>query len=152
MVQSSPGVVRSRAPTKPSTPECQAEIDGDELEWSREIGGEWQWRYLQGGIRVMQGLRSGWKKASAVASDVAASAAELLDQMDPPASTMALPSEAHHHTAGSRPSSKANEVRCGDDECVFVEHEPLPWEDQGLIEEVEFRGFFETNGRSSRHA
>eukprot|EP00960_Hanusia_phi_P062245 765099-Hanusia_phi.AAC.2 len=147
MVQSSPGVVRSRAPTKPSTPDCQAEIDGDELEWSREIGGEWQWRYLQGGVRVMQGLRSGWKKASAVASDVAASAAELLDQIDTPATSMEMPLEPPHHSAGSRSACKASDLRCGDDECVFVEHEPLPWEDQGLIEEAEFRGFFEANGR-----
>jgi len=155
-----PPGTRSRAATKPSSP--LSEIG----EGGQGDSTEWKWRALQGGVQVMQGLRTGWAKASAVAIEAASTAVELLDQADPisvpvPSSprgkdvcvgmtqvTMPSPIKPDEDPPARVPRiSLDGSLQFADDGCVVVEHEPVPWDHQPALELDEWKAMFDTQGR-----
>ena len=163
---------RSRAPTLPSSPQRVHDTAASapppppaafpnaagEQECGSEPGSEWQWRYLQGGVCVMKSLRTGWTRASALAVDAAASAAELLEN-----GGVALDSSARESSgartcaarrSGQGADAKGHRVVGGrghgaaeaDEDCVWVEREPLPWQSSRVLDEGEWRSMFNASG------
>jgi hypothetical protein len=133
-----PPATRSRAPTLPSSPHTEAARghasvgQEGEQEWGRELGNDWQWRYLQGGVCVMKSLRTGWSHASALAAEAATSAAHMLDQA--------------HAADACDGGLKAARRQPVEDDCVWVEREPIAWQDELPLDETEFRALFDASG------
>ena len=178
VVGESPGSkVRSRATTKPSSPTEDATPSGDGKWERREVGGkgEWKWKALQGGVTVMQGLRTGWAKASAAAMDVAHTAVDLIDPeagMGAGVGSTGNRAGGDSRRNGQSPDglgdghARVVEVRAevavaegpwlGDEEGVLVESSGVPFMLQMPVERKEFQVnirciscFFGTTGSAS---
>jgi hypothetical protein len=131
---------------------ASGDADG-EKGWGEESGSEWQWRYLQGGACVMKSLRSGLSRASALAADAAWSAHELMEQGRREPCASSTPSEAVRSGRGRLPVGEARKAAHVDqqhaqveDDCVWVEREPIPWQTSCALDESEFRSMFDTAG------
>jgi len=169
-----PRAVRSRAPTLPNSPqselitrssrkvrntedECavvhaQGHDVEEEKEWGHRLGNEWQWKYLQGGVCVIKGLRTGWSRASAMAADAASSAVEMLehgeDALNPQLHAVRKGAGAAAQGAHTKKvwRSKAAAGVLDEDDCVWVEREPMPWIKSAAVDETEWRSWFDATG------
>lgn len=123
-----------------------------EMESGGDMGREWQWRYLQGGVCVIKSLRSGWSRASALAADAASSAQELLEQSSQEPLSSRPPSERAPTSKGKIRGGAARKSAGGlveaqvDHDCVWVEREPIPWQTSSALDESEFRSMFDASG------
>ena len=162
------GLAPAAAPLATSHPGCQAHagqahaqdtavadaasVHVDAEECGGDMGREWQWRYLQGGVCVIKSLRSGWSRASALAADAASSAQEMLEESRQealgarPASERARTGRGKHPDGQGRSKPQGQAPAQVDDDCVWVEREPIPWQTSSALDESEFRSMFDAAG------
>jgi hypothetical protein len=163
-----PPTTRSLAPTQPSSPHdesmpgARTDTQGEE-EWGSELGVEWHWRYLQGGVCVIKSLRSGWSRASAMAMDAASSAVDILEHGSQDALEASECNTANGGGGRGRgggsvlverrargSASSVAHVEQLDGDCVLVEREPIPWQESGVLGEAEWRCLFDAAGLGFR--
>jgi len=107
---------------------------------------------LQGGVCVIKSLRSGWSRASALAADAASSAQEMLEESRQealgarPASERARTGRGKHPDGQGRSKPQGQAPAQVDDDCVWVEREPIPWQTSSALDESEFRSMFDAAG------
>lgn len=118
----------------------------------------------------MKSLRTGLRRASALAADAAASAAVILEHSDDAETaartcareggrTQNVPHIHNFHDTVrapllSSPASSSNhqgvqaqeQVEEEEDDCVWVERQPIPWQTTGVVDEIRWRSLFDATG------